>query len=432
MSLRNLPALDCIAARDNVEFDPPASALARWNAELRADTGEASIDIYDVIGPGWDGEGVTAKKVSAALARIGDGKAVTVNINSPGGSVFEGIAIYNLLRAHKGEVTVRVVGLAASAASVIAMAGDRIQMGEASFLMVHNVWLMAIGNRHDLRQVADTIEPFDDALAAVYASRTGIDKAEIAQLMDAETWMNTEDAIDRGFADESMPNDKLQKTDDAANLQRDRVVLHNALAKAGLSRSRRRELIRNLAGMPSAAGNAMPGAGDPGPGTSPAAEPQTLPKGDTMNLEQLRAQHPELAQALVDEGYAKGKAEGASEGAAAERQRIQDVEAQAMPGHEQLIAELKFDGKTSGAEAALQVVAAEKAKNGAALAQIKADAPDPAAPSAPVQPAAADESLPIEERAKREFESKAEIRAEFGELTRYVAYRKAEERRAGK
>lgn len=146
-----------------------------------------------------------------------------------------------------------------------------------------------------------------------------------------------------------------------------------------------------------------------------------------MTLDELKSAHPDLAQALIDEGSAAG--------AKAERERIQAVEAQALPGHEALIATLKFDGKTSGPEAAVQILAAEKAKNSTVLATLKAEAPAPAAPSAPVEAvkAAEDANLSIEERAKREFEGSAEIRAEFGDnLARYTAYRKAEQRRAGK
>ncbi|WP_034085582.1 head maturation protease, ClpP-related, partial [Pseudomonas aeruginosa] len=111
--------------------------------------------------------------IAGALRAIGGDVDVTVNINSPGGDVFEGLAIYNLLREHKGKVTVNIIGLAASAASFIAMAGDEIRIGRAAFLMIHNAWLIAMGNRNDLREIADWLEPFDMTLADIYAQRTG-------------------------------------------------------------------------------------------------------------------------------------------------------------------------------------------------------------------------------------------------------------------
>src|SRR5690606_18583381 len=167
-------------------------ALDRWNPGIQAaaaEEAERSISVYDVIGYDyWTGDGVTAKRVAAALRQMGKGP-VTVNVNSPGGDMFEGLAIYNLLREHDGEVTVKVLGLAASAASIIAMAGDTVQIARAGFLMIPNAWVLAAGNRHDLREYADTLEPFDRAMADIYAARTGEDAEAMAKLMDAETWI---------------------------------------------------------------------------------------------------------------------------------------------------------------------------------------------------------------------------------------------------
>lgn len=124
---------------DHLQWDAPSQALSRWSempAAAEADNPN-TISIYDVIGEDWSGEGVTARRIAAALRRIGEND-VTVNINSPGGDMFEGLAIYNLLAEHPGAVNVRVMGIAASAASIIAMAGDTIEMGLGSFIMIHN------------------------------------------------------------------------------------------------------------------------------------------------------------------------------------------------------------------------------------------------------------------------------------------------------
>jgi ATP-dependent protease ClpP protease subunit len=153
-------------------------------------------------------DGVTAKRVAAALRSFG-GADVTVMINSPGGDVFEGFAIYNLLREYPGRVSAQIIGLAASAASLIAMAGDEIQIARAGFLMVHNVSVVAIGNRHVLRGAAELLEPFDSALADVYAARSGNSKADVAELMDGETWFSGEQAIEQGFADALLPADEV-------------------------------------------------------------------------------------------------------------------------------------------------------------------------------------------------------------------------------
>lgn len=109
--------------------------------------GDNIITMFDSIGEDyWSGGGITAKKVASQLRAIGD-RAVEVQINSPGGDVFEGIAIYNVLREHKQEVTIKVMGMAASAASIIAMAGDTIEIGAASFIMIHNTWVVSAGIR---------------------------------------------------------------------------------------------------------------------------------------------------------------------------------------------------------------------------------------------------------------------------------------------
>ena len=124
MSLLKLPEIHADARLKTVAFDMRTDAVERWTPGVRAATSDdSSISVYDTIGESWDGSGVTAKRIAAALRSIGE-NPVTVNVNSPGGDFFEGVAIYNLLREHKAKVDIRVMGLAASAASLIAMSGD--------------------------------------------------------------------------------------------------------------------------------------------------------------------------------------------------------------------------------------------------------------------------------------------------------------------
>ena len=134
MTIKSLPTAPAARPRADVSCDLMPKALERWNPAIRAAVEEEnSISIFDPIGyDWWTGEGVTAKRISAALRAMKDADVV-VNINSPGGDVFEGLAIYNLLREHKGKVTVRVLGLAASAASFIAMAADEVKIARAGF-----------------------------------------------------------------------------------------------------------------------------------------------------------------------------------------------------------------------------------------------------------------------------------------------------------
>lgn len=274
MSLRKLPEIHADARLGRAQFDVRPDAMERWHPEVRAASeGDASISIYDTIGEGWDGTGVTAQRIGAILRNIG-ARDVTVNINSPGGDFFEGVAIYNQLRAHPAKVTVNVMGLAASAASVIAMAGDEIAMGDGAFLMIHNAWALAVGNRHDLAGAAERLAPFDAAMARVYANRAGITTAAAADLMDKETWMGTQQAIDGGFADRELERDDVAHDATAASANRHaKAMIETAMAKAGYGRTQRREAFAQLfatkpsaggtPGTPGAASNtAMPGAGE--------------------------------------------------------------------------------------------------------------------------------------------------------------------------
>lgn len=260
MSKRNLLPVANFNAKEKGGVSP--LAFDRWNPAIKAsDENDNTIGIYDPIGYDyWDDSGVTAKRISAALRSL-DGADVVVNINSPGGDVFEGLAIYNLLREYKGHVTVRVLGVAASAASFIAMAADEIQIARAGFFMIHNAWTGLWGNRNDLRETADFLEQIDDTIADIYHVKSGLSMDELKADMDKERWINGRDAIDSGFADAFLPSDVV--VEDTKNFTKEKVAAHKAdilLAKAGMSRSSRRELIQDLKGTPGATNQATPSA----------------------------------------------------------------------------------------------------------------------------------------------------------------------------
>jgi ATP-dependent Clp protease protease subunit len=153
------------------------------------------IELYDEIGY-W---GVTAKDFRDQLrSTTGD---ITLRINSPGGDVFDGIAIFNDLVAHKGAVHVEVAGIAASISSIIAMAGTTISIASNAFIMIHNAWTFAYGNRHDLSAAADVLAQIDEAMARTYVGRSKVGIRSVREMMDGETWLGSADAIDKGFAD---------------------------------------------------------------------------------------------------------------------------------------------------------------------------------------------------------------------------------------
>lgn len=250
MSLRNLPEAKTFQRPQNFQWDAPSDVLAKW-AEApmaAASDDDNTISMLEVIGEDWwTGGGVTAKRVSAALRSIGK-QDVTVKINSPGGDMFEGIAIYNLLRAHPAKVTVEVLGWAASAASIIAMAGDEIRMGLGSFMMVHNAWGVVIGNRHDMRDSAELFDGFDGAIVDIYEARTGMKRVDIEKLMDAETFMGPSEAVKNGFAD-AVDGAIAAPEGDAKNMDRGLMARRQteaALARAGFSRETRSEMLLEM------------------------------------------------------------------------------------------------------------------------------------------------------------------------------------------
>jgi len=159
----------------------------------------AELLIYDVIGAGMFDAGVTAKSVRDELDAL-DGDHVTVRINSPGGNVFDGIAIKNILDSYSGGVDVQVDGLAASAASVIALAGDSIAMADGAMLMIHDPWTVTLGNAEEHRKSQNALEKTADSLAGMYAAQTGKTAAEMRDMMRAETWLSANEAVDQGFA----------------------------------------------------------------------------------------------------------------------------------------------------------------------------------------------------------------------------------------
>ena len=257
---RERPGMLPVPVNRNVSALTRPSVFDRWvqdAAGVRAvSTGDNVITMFDVIGDDpWSGGGITAKGVTAQLRAIGN-RPVEVQINSPGGDMFEGISIYNALRDHAQPITVKIMGMAASAASIIAMAGDEVQIGTASFVMIHNCSVLAMGNRHDMLETAAYLAPFDAAMADVYAARTGEDAKTIASLMDAETFMSGTQAIERGFADSLLPADQL-KTDDSAKASdrhaNELRAMERTLLQAGHTREEARARVDAIRGKRDAA-----------------------------------------------------------------------------------------------------------------------------------------------------------------------------------
>jgi ATP-dependent Clp protease protease subunit len=164
-----------------------------------ADAGE--IWIYGDIGESWFGEGNTAKGFNDELKALGSIKTLDVYLNSPGGSVFEGVAIYNILLRHRAQKTVHIDALAASIASVIAMAGDTINIASNGLMMIHDPWGIAMGSAEDFRKMADSLDKIGGAIVDTYVARTSQTADEVTAMMHEETWLNADEAVAKGFAD---------------------------------------------------------------------------------------------------------------------------------------------------------------------------------------------------------------------------------------
>src|SRR5690606_23884713 len=177
----------------------PQSRLA-YRITAQADD-RAEILIYDEIGENWGGEGISAKRFAEELSEI-KASRIDVRINSGGGSVFEGNAIYNALVRHPARVETYIDGIAASIASVIAMAGERIHIAANAFIMIHNPQGMVWGEAADMRKMADKLDAIRGSLIGTYARRTGQPIEKIGAWMDEERWFNAEEAVEFGFADE--------------------------------------------------------------------------------------------------------------------------------------------------------------------------------------------------------------------------------------
>lgn len=163
---------------------------------IRALATGAEVAIYDEIGA----YGVSAKGFLAELGALPAGTPIDLRINSPGGSVFDAVAIYNAIKRHEGPVTVWIDGIAASAASYVAMAGDEIVMPENAFLMIHDPTGLVMGTADDMRAMAEALDKVKGSLVQGYAAKSGRDAQEIAALMAVETWFDAKDALDLGLA----------------------------------------------------------------------------------------------------------------------------------------------------------------------------------------------------------------------------------------
>jgi len=218
-----------------------------YKIEAKDDDNNAEIIIYDVVG--WPY--IDAFDLIRNLGTI-KAKNISVRINSPGGDVFDGVAIFNALKEHPAHVTTKIEGLAASIASIIALAGDEVQAHKNAMYMIHDPWVLAAGNQYDLREIADILGKIGGNMLDIYYDKSNIGKRELKQMMKDETWFTAAEAKDRGLIDTILDTgaakakfdlsiyanvpDELEDSDrEGATLSKQEI--ERALRDAGASRS---------------------------------------------------------------------------------------------------------------------------------------------------------------------------------------------------
>mgnify|MGYP007100048922 CR=1 FL=1 len=413
------PVLDAISAQ--VKLDAPT-----WYAiNMKEGADEAEIIIYDEIGY----FGISANKFINDLRAI---KTSTINVrlNSPGGEVFDGTAIHNGLRSHGAKVVVHVEGVAASAASFIAMAGDEVRMADNAYLMIHNAWGGVMGDADDVRTYADMLEKINDNIAGMYQRKAGKNRKHWRALMDAETWFNAAEAKAEGLVD-AVYESGAGKARAANNAKF--LAVYNKIP----------DPVRQMWGHAIQAKTESPASGEDAPAQTkepenmadnsiqspPAPTPAAANEGIPQEIARI---NEHTRQQLIE----NGKKLGIEEGRSMEFVRMQKL-IEAAPGRLDLVVDafvnrqepgalaLAFKAAQSTAAAAAQA-AQERDLEIARLQSIIATGGHAGVSQGVVSDAPDTDGFDMdpETRADMEWDSKPAIRAQFGNnKRRYTLYR---------
>lgn len=285
----------------------------------------------------WFGiDHTTPKMIADAIDNLPD-EDIIVEINSPGGSVFDASEIYTALKSHKGNVEVQIVGLAASAASVIAMAGDNVLMSPTAQMMIHNASTISAGDHRDMKHTADFLKGIDRTIANAYAKKSGLSNEKLLDMMSKETWLSADQAKEHGFIDAVMFENEAPK-----------VVANLTDLGSGLLPQNVIDKLRNE--MP----NVMKIANQ-APQPNPAQPENDGTEGnEVMNLEKLKNEHPELYREVMNLGIA--------EGVKNENERIKNIDSLKKPAgikneeFQQIMNDAKADVNANAGEVAMKIL----------------------------------------------------------------------------
>lgn len=303
------------------------------NLEIKASApGEADIYIYGVIS-GWENH---AQEFIEQLRGLKAGK-LNIRINSGGGNLFDGHAIYNTIKSFKGQKVTYIDGLAASAASIIALAGDEIVMPANAMLMIHNASSAVYGNSQELLEYAVLLDKFNLTMNAVYQAKTGLEPQKIKELMDAETWMTAAEAKELGFVDTI-----TEPLSIAARVDGQDVILNGVHFDAYQAKLQQFFAV-----------------------TKPKPE-NNLNKEHKLTLDEFKASYKNLYETIKSEAYIAG--------ATAERQRIRDIDELDSCGYADLITKAKYETGENAGNLAMAILKAQKQQQQKQLANYQADA----------------------------------------------------------
>lgn len=365
----------------------------------------AEVRIDGTIGGGWfDEDSVTAKSFAKELKAAGKVKSLDIYINSPGGSVFDGSAIYSQLKRHTAKKTVYIEGLAASIASMIAMAGDEIVMPDNALMMIHRASGGVWGNADDMRKTAEILEKIESSIITAYQAKTGRDPEELAEMMADETWLTAQEAVALGFADRTTDPITITACADAAELRHFKRLPSTVLARAPFSTVSSKEPV--MADEPI------------------INSPATVAESD-QQLNQDVA--PDQPQAVVPEPVATmipvavDTAALRAEILAAETTRRAAIRALVTPAllerpGVQACLEACLDDPDLSADTASRRLLAELGKTA-----------EPLAATAFLTEFGVDSNAPLEEQCTAQWQHDPVLRDEFGDqLSAYLAFRRAE------
>tara|TARA_Y100001001_G_scaffold59284_1_gene56107 strand:- start:15178 stop:16290 length:1113 start_codon:yes stop_codon:yes gene_type:complete len=297
----------------------------------------------------WDEAG--SKEFAADMLSL-RGNPIKVRINSLGGSLFAGQAMYAAIKQHDKHVTTYIDGVAASAATFPAIAGDTVIMPANAMFMIHNPSTGAWGNSNDFRKAADDLDKIRESMVSAYQDKTGLERDEIIKMLDEEEWLTASRAKELGFIDEIETSMNI-----AASLSGKNMIVNGVEFSMDRFKTIPTSLVQAAATKPKPEKPQKPNAG-----TDNAASTTE----DVMDIETLKAKHPDLYAQVTDAGVKAGVDQ--------ERNRIKAIEEMAMPGHDEMVNKAKFDSGISAEALAVEIVKAEKQRGKKFLDQREEDA----------------------------------------------------------